>query len=173
MITSQRPEKDAGLMRRPPLGRLSAAMAAVALVLVAMALVGAGCGGDDDDEATTDTQGEAAAVQDEIANLSDEEQIERIGDAWVEPFAAGDEAMCAFLHPDLGAEASETCSFYAEGQLAQSAILQASFAGTTVKSVDVKGQTAVARFSHGEPVKFQQDADGAWWVLDPALGGKR
>lgn len=127
----------------------------VALVLVAVALAGAGCGGDDDDEAT-------------IANLSDKEQIERIGQAWVEPFAAGEEAMCVYLHPDLGAEVSETCSFYTEGQLAQSRTLQASFAGATVESVDVKGQTAVARFSNGESVEFQQGPEGEWWVVDPS-----
>lgn len=141
----------------------------VTLVLVAVALAGPGCGGDDDDEATTEAPGgEAAALQEEIANLSDKEQIERIGQAWVEPFAAGDEAMCVYLHPDLGAEASETCSLYTEGQLAQSRTLQASFAGTTVESVDVKGQTAVARFSNGESVEFQQGPEGEWWVVDPS-----
>jgi hypothetical protein len=141
----------------------------VPLVLVAVALAGAGCGGDDDDEATTEAPGgEAAALQEEIANLSDKEQIERIGQAWVAPFAAGDEAMCVYLHPDLGAEASETCSIYADGALARSNILQASFAGTTVERVDIKGQTAVARFSNGEPVEFQQGPEGEWWVVDPS-----
>ena len=141
----------------------------VALVLVAMALVAVGCGGNDDDEATTEAPGGgAAALQEEIANLSDKEQIERIGEVWVEPFAAGDEAMCVYLHPDLGAENSETCALYVDGHLAQSDILQASFAGTTVESVDVKGQTAVARFSNGEPVEFQQDPEGEWWVVDPS-----
>jgi hypothetical protein len=136
-----------------------------------MALVGTGCGGDDDDDqATTEAPGaaEAAALQEEVANLSDKEQVERIGEVWVEPFAAGDEAMCAYLHPDLGAEMKATCAIYADGALARSNILQASFAGTSVKSVDVKGRIALATFSNDEPVEFQQDPDGEWWVVDPS-----
>lgn len=146
-----------------------------AIVTGAFAIALVGCGGDDDDAengngstgTTSAATAEASALQGEIANLSDMEQIERVGEAWVEPFAAGDEAMCAYLHPDLGAEVSETCALYGEGQLARSDILQSSFAGTTIESVDVKGRTAVATFSHGEPVEFQQDPEGKWWVLNP------
>jgi hypothetical protein len=142
----------------------------VALVLVTVALAAAGCGGDDDDGATTEAPGgeAAAALQEEIADLSDEEQIKRIGEAWAEPFAAGDEAMCAYLHPDLGGEGEQVCNTYVSGDLAGSIALQTSFAGTAVESVDVKGQTAVARFSNGEPVEFQQDPEGDWWVVDPS-----
>lgn len=146
------------------------------LVLGAFAL--GACGGDDDDNGTsagTTTAAafaEADALQEQIASLSDKEQIERVGDAWVEPFAAGDEAMCGYLHPDLGAQGEQACTIFTEGALTQSRTLQASFAGTTVESVDVKGQTAVARFSNGNAVEFQQDPDGEWWVVDPSLSLK-
>lgn len=148
----------------------------LAIIMAAFAIALVGCGGDDDDNgtsaATTTGAGaaEAEALQDEIAGLSDEEQIERVGGAWVEPFAAGDETMCAYLHPDLGAGAKETCASYAEGALTRSSILQASFAGTTVERVAVKGETAVATFSKGKPVEFQQDPEGKWWVVDPSGG---
>jgi hypothetical protein len=46
---------------------------------------------------------------------------------------------------------------------------QAAFAGATVEGVAVKGQTAVARFSNGELVEFQQDPENKWWVLNPAI----
>jgi hypothetical protein len=143
--------------------KLATIMGAVAIALV-------GCGDDDDDAtngATTNAAtADSAALQDEIANLSDREQVERIGEAWVKPFAAEDTAMCAYLHPDLGAEAPETCATYTDGNLAGGNVPQASFAGTTVDRVEVKGQTAVATFSQGEPVEFQQDSEGRWWVLD-------
>jgi hypothetical protein len=148
----------------------------LAILIAAFAIAVVGCGGDDDDNGTSAatttgaTAGEAEALQDEIAVLSDEEQIERVGEAWVEPFAASEEAMCIYLHPDLGASEKETCSFYAQGQLARSRILQGSFAGATVESVEVEGQTAVATFSNREPVEFQQDPEGKWWVLDPSGG---
>ncbi|HEX5894349.1 MAG TPA: hypothetical protein VFY33_05940 [Solirubrobacterales bacterium] len=148
----------------------------MAIIVAAFAIALVGCGGDDDDNGTSAatttgaTAAEAEALQDEIADLSDEEQIERVGEAWAEPFAAGDEAMCIYLHPDLGASGRETCTSYAEGALTRSSILQASFAGTTVERVAVKGQTAVATFSNGEPVEFQQDPAGKWWVVDPSGG---
>jgi hypothetical protein len=155
-------------------------MRTLPLLLSLLVLGGFGliaCGGDDDDNGTSAgtanaAVGDAQALQEQIASLSDKEQIERVGDAWVEPFAAGDEAMCGYLHPDLGAEAEQACSFYTEGALTQSRTLQASFAGTTVESVDVKGQTAVAKFSNGNAVEFQQDPDGEWWVVDPSLSLK-
>jgi hypothetical protein len=148
----------------------------LAIIVAAFAIALVGCGGDDDDNGTSAatttgaTAADAEGLQNEIAGLSAEGQIERVGEAWVEPFAAGDEAMCVYLHPDLGASGKETCSLYAEGALARSSILQASFAGTTVESVEVKGQTAVATFSNREPVEFQQDPAGKWWVVDPSGG---
>ena len=87
-----------------------------------------------------------------------------MGGAWADPFAEGDEAMCAYLHPDLGGASS--CAGYVEGQLTQSATVQQSYAGARVESVDVKGQTAVADFSNRERVTFQQDPEGEWKVID-------
>jgi hypothetical protein len=148
----------------------------LAIIGAAFAIALVGCGGDDDNNGTgaatttSPAAAEAEALQDEIADLSDEEQIARIGETWAEPFAAGDEAMCAYLHPDLAADAGETCTLFAEGALARSSILQSSFAGTTVKSVEIKGQTAVATFSNRKPVEFQQDPEGKWWVVDPSGG---
>jgi hypothetical protein len=139
---------------------------AVFLGLVVIAI--AGCGDDEDDDTTgaaTTTDAAAAevdALQEEIANLSDEEQIERVGEAWAEPFAGQDEGMCAYLHPDLGGASS--CTTYVQGELIGSIGRQRSFAGATVESVDVKGQTAVAEFDNGEQIDFEQDPEGEWKV---------
>ena len=81
-----------------------------------------------------------------------------------ELYAERDEMMCGYLHPDLGAGPG-TCASYADGALTGSNVLQESFAGTTVESVDVKGQTAIAEFSNDERVEFQQDPDGEWKVI--------
>ena len=148
----------------------------VLAMLAAAGLLAAGCGGDDDGEngdeapAVTVSGGdEAASLQQEIADLSDEEQIERVGEAWAEPFAAGNETMCGYLHPDLGAASS--CATYVQGALTGSSKLQASFAGTTVENVEVGGETAVAAFSNGEEVSFRQDPDGAWKVVETPRAG--
>lgn len=149
----------------------------VALVAITAAgLIAVGCG-DDDSDASSDEPttaavpgaDEAAAVQEEIADLSDEEQIARIGEEWADPFAAGDEAMCAYLHPDLGGASS--CIGHAAGDLTGSTKLQQSFDGATVESVDVTGESAVASFSNGEQVTFSQDPDGAWLISEtPRVG---
>jgi hypothetical protein len=151
------------------------------LALVAFAaawLVAAGCGGDDEDDESGEDAAttlavpgaeEAAALQEEIADLSDEEQIARVGEAWAEPFAAGDETMCGYLHPDLGGPSS--CTEYAVADPRQGS-LQASFSGTTVENAHVQGDTAVAEFSNGEEVTFGQDPEGAWKVTEiPRAGG--
>jgi hypothetical protein len=137
------------------------------------ALIAAGCGDDDDeggesgeDAATTlavPGADEAAALQEEIADLSDAEQIARVGEAWAEPFAAGDEAMCGYLHPDLGGPSS--CAEYAVAAPRKGSV-QASFSGATTENVDVQGDTAVAEFSNGEDVTFGQDPEGAWKVIE-------
>ena len=149
----------------------------IALVVLATAgLIAAGCGDDDEgDESGEDTTttlavpgGEdAAALYEEIAGLSDEEQIERVGETWAEPFAEGDEAMCAYLHPDLAPEACEEAG-YLDGSLTGGNELQSSFAGTTVKNVEIRGDTAIAEFSNGHQVKFRTDPDGAWKVVETA-----
>lgn len=153
--------------------------------LLSLALLGAGCGGDDEGggdttsaEETGETasggrpgQEEEAALQEEIENLPDEEQVERVGEAWVEPFGKLDQTMCAYLHPDLGGYGTCVSADYFSGALTQSVDLQRSFAGTTVKDVDVKGQTAVADFGNGEQVQFEQDSNGDWKVVEPASGG--
>ena len=150
-------------------------MIGLRLALVAFAAVGliaAGCGDDDGDESGEDTTTtlavpgaeEAAALQEEITDLSDEEQIAAVGEAWAEPFGKGDETMCGYLHRDLGAGPS-TCAEYLSGSLTQSSKLQASFAGTTVESVEINGETALAEFSNGNRVEFAQDPDGAWKVV--------
>jgi hypothetical protein len=142
------------------------------IALAATGLIAAGCGDDDegdgngDETATLAVPGaeEAAALQEEIADLSDEEQVKRVGEAWAEPFAEGDEAMCAYLHPDLGGPTS--CSDYVTGSLTQGIKLQESFAGATVESVEINGETAFAEFSNGHRVEFGQDPDGAWKVVE-------
>jgi hypothetical protein len=145
------------------------------LVLVAAGLIAAGCGGDDEggesgeDTTSVAVPGEeaAAALYEEIADLSDEQQIERVGEAWADPFGKADEAMCAYLHPDLAPEACVEAA-YLEGALTNGSRLQSTFAGTTVKSVEVRGDTAIAEFSNGHGVKFMTDPDGDWKVLEPA-----
>ena len=143
------------------------------VVLAAAGLIAAGCGDDDEgDESGADATTalaapgaeEAAALQDEIADLTDEEQVAAVGEAWAEPFGKGDEAMCGYLHPDLGGPSS--CTEFVKGSLTGSSKLQSSFAGATVENVDVQGDTAVAEFSNGEEVTFRQDPDGAWKVVE-------
>ena len=141
--------------------------------LLAAGLVASGCGGDDDEgnetgdeTATLAAPGaeEAAALQEEIADLGDEEQIARVGEEWADRFGNSEETMCGYLHPDLGAGPS-TCADYLSGSLTQGSELQASFAGATAESVEINGETAFAEFSNGHQVEFAQDPDGAWKVL--------
>jgi hypothetical protein len=72
--------------------------------------------------------------------------------------------MCGYLHPDIAG----SCALYVEGALTGSTELQRSYAGTTVESVEIKGGTAVARFSNGERVEFQKDPNGEWKVTSVA-----
>jgi NAD(P)-dependent dehydrogenase (short-subunit alcohol dehydrogenase family) len=139
--------------------------------LATVGLLVAGCGDDDDDSGETTTAAaavpgaeEAAALQADIADLSDDEQITRVGDEWADLFGKGDEAMCGYLHPDLGGASS--CAGYLTGTLTQSSPLQASFEGATVESLEVDGETAFAEFSTGNRVKFEPDPDGAWKVIE-------
>jgi hypothetical protein len=130
-------------------------------LVIATALLVFGCGGDDDDDTTTEASGtaEAAALYDEIADLPDEEQIERVGAAWAEPFAAGNEAMCGYLDPDLGCNEQ-----YLDGALTGSSVVQSSYGGATVTNVKVDGETALTEFSNGQRVEFRKDSDGQWKV---------
>lgn len=147
------------------------------LALVFAGLVAAGCGDDDDGDAAEDQATElavpgaeeAAALQEDVADQTDEEQVEAVGEAWAELFGAEDEAMCAYLHPDLGGPSS--CAQYTEGSLTGSSKLQASFDGATVEGVNVDGDAATAEFSNGEQVEFARDPDGAWKVIEtPRVG---
>ena len=143
--------------------------AALACVAIVIALPVAGCGDDDDDTddgaATSEQVGaeEADAYQEEIASLGDEEQIERIGATWADLFAARDEEMCGYLHPDI-APSPETCTQFLEGALTASDKLQSSYEGATVTDVRVQGDTATATFSNRQRVEFAKDPDGAWRV---------
>jgi hypothetical protein len=146
--------------------------------LILAGLVAAGCGGDDEGDESAGDQPtelavpgseEAAALQEDVADQSDEEQIEAVGEAWAEPFAAGDEVMCGYLHPDLGGTSS--CAEYVKGSLTGSSELQASFARSTVEGVKVDGETATAEFSNGEQVTFARDSDGAWKVTETPRAG--
>jgi hypothetical protein len=141
----------------------------VALLLVLATALAAGCG--DDDEATTEApgEGEAAALYDEIGDLPDQEQIEQVGAAWAGPFAAGDEAMCEYLHPDLAGCFDQ----FLEGALTGSLRVQRSYAGATVNSVEVNGPTAVAEFSNGESVEFSKDPDGDWKITAVRRAGSK
>jgi hypothetical protein len=143
------------------------------LVLILAGLVAAGCGDDDEGDETAEDQAtelavpgseEAAALQQEVADQTDEEQIEAVGEAWAELFGAEDEAMCGYLHPDLGGPSS--CAGYVQGALTGSSKLQRSFAGATVEGVNVDGDTATAEFSNGEQVTFARDPEGAWKVSE-------
>jgi NAD(P)-dependent dehydrogenase (short-subunit alcohol dehydrogenase family) len=149
------------------------ALRLLVLALLTTGLVAAGCGGDDEeDEAAEDTATtvsvpgaeEAGALQEEIADLSDEEQIARVGEEWADRFGNSDQVMCGYLHPDLGSGVA-TCDEYLGSSLTQSSKLQASFAGATVESVEIKGETALAEFSIGHRVELAQDPDGAWKVV--------
>ncbi len=144
------------------------------VALVSVGLIAIGCGDDEESEPGETTAPadsvpgaeEAAALQEEIADLPDEEQVARVGDAWADPFGKGDEAMCGYLHPDLAPASS--CDFYLEGELTGSSELQTSFEGATVEGVEVDGEGALARFSNENQVRFGQDPDGAWKVVETA-----
>jgi hypothetical protein len=141
------------------------------VVVLAVALIGLGCGGNNGDDgnggdATTFAGAEEeAALQEEIEDLSDEEQIKRVGDAWADPFAAGDQSMCPYLHPDI-APSPASCLMFQEGALTGSVRVQRRFEGATVTDVTVMGETATTRFSNGEPVEFQKDPDGDWKIVE-------
>src|SRR5918996_188105 len=106
------------------------------VALAAAGLIAAGCGGDDDgDESGEETAAtvaapgaeEADALQEEVGDLGDEEQVAAVGDEWADRFGNEDETMCGYLHPDLGTGPS-TCALSVEGSLTQGSTLQASFA---------------------------------------------
>jgi ABC-type glycerol-3-phosphate transport system substrate-binding protein len=94
-----------------------------ALVALAVLALMAGCGGDDDsgddsaqNTATTVTvpgTAEAAALQEQIADLSDEEQVTLVGEEWADLFGKEDEAMCGYLHADIAG----SCTLFVEGAL--------------------------------------------------------
>ncbi len=148
--------------------------------LAATGLIGIGCGDDDssDDGAATstttstttatadsDTPGaeEAAAFQEEVADLSDEEQVAAVGEEWANLFGDGDEKMCGYLHPDIGGPTS--CSGYLTGSMTGSSELQSSFSGAKVEDVTIEGEEAFAEFDTGNTVKFAQASDGTWTVI--------
>jgi hypothetical protein len=140
------------------------------LALVVIGLVAAGCG---DDEVTRmlrtsrprwQYRGESRRSRADVGDLADEKQVAAVGEAWAELFGAEDEAMCAYLHPDLGGPSS--CTQYVQGALTGSSKLQASFGGATVDTVSVDGDTATAEFSNGEQVTFARDPDGAWKISE-------
>ncbi|HYH62070.1 MAG TPA: hypothetical protein VD766_09410 [Solirubrobacterales bacterium] len=150
----------------------------VLCLLAAVGLIGIGCGGDDesseDDGAATSTTTsttvsdspgaeEAAAFQEEIADLSDEEQISAIGDEWAKLFGDGDEKMCGYLHPDISGETA--CSGYVNGSMTGSSELQSSFSGATVEDVQIEGEEAFAEFDTGNTVKFTPAPDGTWAII--------
>jgi hypothetical protein len=159
--TFNRGDLEAGRRTRGMEKRRFREVLAFALVIAATALLASGCGGDDDDDTATEAPGtaEAAALYEEIADLPDEEQIERVGAAWPTPFAAGNEAMCGYLHPDLGCNEQ-----FLAGALTGSIRIQKSYAGATVTDVKINGETATAEFSNGERVEFKKDSDGRWKI---------
>lgn len=122
----------------------------------------AGCGGDESKDATAEDSrsAEATALYEEIADLGDEEQIKRVGAAWAEPFARGDEVMCDYLHPDI----ADGCSQFVQGALTGSGVLQKSYAGATVRKVEVNGDTSTAEFSNDELVDFGKDPNDEWKI---------
>jgi hypothetical protein len=134
---------------------------ATIISLVAIAL--AGCGGDDDDATTVEDRpaSEAAALYEEISDLPDEEQIERVGAAWARPFAKGDERMCEYLHPDIAGG----CSQYVESALTGSSRIQRSYARARVENVEINGRSAVTEFSNGEQVEFEKDPNDEWKIV--------
>ena len=123
----------------------------------------AGCGGDDSKDATAGDarSAGATALYEEIADLGDEEQIKRVGAARAEPFASGDEVMCDYLHPDIAG----ACSGYVEGALTGSSLLQKTYAGATVREVEVNGDTSTTEFSNGERVDFGKDPNDEWKIV--------
>ena len=143
------------------------------LALVLVGVVAIGCGDGDGGEKNAEDQPtelampgaeEAAALQDDVSDRSDEDQVEAVGEAWAELFGAEDKAMCAYLHPDLGGPSS--CALFVQGALTGSSKVQKSFAGATVEGVNVDGDTATAEFSNGKQVAFARDPDGAWKVAE-------
>jgi hypothetical protein len=136
----------------------------LATVIIALAIALAGCGGDDDDGARSPQDRrleDAAAVYEEIRDLTDKQQIERVGAAWAATYSRKDEAMCDYLHPDIAGG----CSELVQGALSGSSRIQRSFAGTSVVRAESKRRRAVAEFSNGERVDFAKDADDRWTIV--------
>jgi hypothetical protein len=135
----------------------------LATIISAVAIALSGCGGDDDSEAPPRDPrlDDAAAVYAEIRDLTDKQQIERVGGAWAHFFSGGDEAMCEYLHPDV----ADRCSDYLQSGLTGSHRLQRSYAGTSVAKAEINGRTAVAEFSNGERVAFEKDPEDRWMVV--------
>jgi hypothetical protein len=130
-----------------------------ATIITVVAIALAGCGGDDDAKPTHDPRlDDAAVVYAEIRDLTNKQQIERVGAAWADAFSRGYEAMCEYLHPDVAGG----CSEYLEST---SARLRRSYAETSVTGVEINGRSAVASFSNGERVDFEQDPRDRWMVV--------
>ena len=73
--------------------------------------------------------------------------------------------MCQYLHPDLAPEACVEAA-YLEGALTNGARLQSTFAGATVKDVEIRGDTAIAEFSNGHSVRLRTDPEGEWKIIE-------
>jgi hypothetical protein len=137
----------------------------LATIISAVAIALAGCGGDDDAKPTRDPRlDDAAVVYAEIRDLTDKQQIERVGAAWADAFSKDYEAMCEYLHPDVAGG----CREYLESA---SARLRRSYAGKSVTGVEIDGRSAVASFSNGERVDFEQDSRDRWMVVGTSRAG--
>ena len=131
----------------------------LATILTVVAIAVVGCGGDDEAQPTRDPRlDDAAVVYAEIRDLTDKQQIERVGAAWADAFSKGYEAMCEYLHPDV----ADGCSEYLT---AASTELRRSYAERSVESAEIKGRSAVVTFSNGKKVDFKQDPNDRWMVV--------
>ena len=117
----------------------------------------------------------ANAVNDEDSatepTLSPTLKIEQTGNNWAPLFAANDRAACEFQTQPLCERIAceRVGGFKIRNCTPPSTALQKSFEGATVQDIAIKGDRAAVRFSNGEVVELEGDADpsplaGVWYV---------
>ncbi len=105
------------------------------------------------------------------ATLSPKQKIEQTGNKWAPLFAAHDRAACEYQTQPLCERIAceRVGGFKIRNCTPPSSAFRKSFEGATVQDIAIKGNQAAARFSNGEVVDLEGDADpsplaGVWYI---------